>query len=134
MSGMNVIDPQDRLRRIVENALDGCSYESSHEEEDGHILIIEAKRADGRCVHLRFRGVREADASEAPAPGSDIKLRGVGSAAKFSLLGVLLPGLRKDAFGNCRVKIEAGNARLDIVCQDAEWWEEMMPGDSGRHN
>lgn len=123
MSALAFTDQTERLRRIVENALAGATYESSREEEGGRMLVIEAKRPDGRQVGLRFRGVREADASDTPAAGSSLRLRSVASVSKFSLLGLLSPLFRSPVRGVARVRIEAGAARLDIVCEDAEWWE-----------
>jgi hypothetical protein len=125
-------DQRERLRRTVQNALDGAIYESSRREEDGRMLVIEAKRPDGRRVGIRFRGVRESEASEAPLPGSSLRLRGVDSAAPLSVIGFFFPFLRPGSGGVARVRIEIGTARLEIVCEDAEWWEGTgAPGDSG---
>jgi hypothetical protein len=121
-------DQRERLRRIVANALDGATYESSHEEE-GRLLVFEVRRS-GKPIVLRFRGVSKSDASEAPASGSTIRLLGVGSADKFWLLRLLFP-LPRAGSNSARVRIEAGAARLDIVCEDAEWWESDAPNASG---
>ena len=40
-----------------------------------------------------------------------------------------LPSMRNVGGGYVRVRIEAGAAMLDIVCQDAEWWERA-PGEA----
>jgi hypothetical protein len=95
------------------------------------MFVIEARRPDGRRVGVRFRGVEESVATDAPAPGSHMRLRGIGSATRFSFLSLLFPFLRASGFGSARVRIEAGTTRLDIVCQDAEWWEEEAPGQQG---
>jgi hypothetical protein len=127
MSALAFTDQRERLRRIVESALTGATYESSREEEGGRMLVIEAKRADGRHIGLRFRGVRDSEATEAPAPGASLRLKTVGSAEKFSLLRLFFPLARTPGSGAARVRIEAGSARLDIVCEDAEWWEADEP-------
>jgi hypothetical protein len=41
-----------------------------------------------------------------------------------SLLSRLLPLFKPPGPAYARVRIDAGPATLDIVCQDAEWWEE----------
>ena len=94
------------------------------------MLVIEAKRADGTPVFVRFLGVRQSAASAEPQVGSSLRVGGVSSANRFSLLGLLFPFLRGPGSGAARVRIEAGAARLDIVCEDAEWWEES-PNRSG---
>ncbi|MPZ48741.1 MAG: hypothetical protein GEU75_05410 [Dehalococcoidia bacterium] len=117
-------DQRERLRRTVRNALDGCEYRASREEKGGRLLMIEARRGDGRVIVLRFRGVKEADASQAPEPGSTIRLLSVGSPSRLALIGLFVPILRLPGEDYARVRIEIGAARLDIVCQDAEWWED----------
>ena len=116
-------DQRGRLERIVRNALDGSLYEASREEESGRMLVIEATRPEGKHVGLRFRGVKDSQSTETPAAGAPLMLRGVGSAERFSLLRVFFPFFRTPGAGYARVRIDAGNARLEIVCQDAEWWE-----------
>jgi hypothetical protein len=128
-------DQHQRLRRIVENALDGATYRASHEEEP-RLLVVEAARPDGRHVTLRFRGVKDSEASATPEAGATMRLLGIGSAERFSILRFLIPfpipRTRYPGGEYARVRIEAGSARLDIVCQDAEWWEdEAGPGASG---
>jgi hypothetical protein len=39
----------------------------------------------------------------------------------------LAPRSRAPVAGSVRVRIDAGAARLDIVCQDAVWWEDTGP-------
>jgi hypothetical protein len=117
-------DQRGRLRRIVENALAGATYKSSHQEEESRLLAIEAVRGDGQHVVVRFRGVRDSEATQTPQPGAAMKLLSVGSAARFSILSLLVPFIfRTPGSDYARVRIGVGAARLDIVCQDAEWWE-----------
>jgi len=120
-------DQRLRLQRIVENAVEGAVFESLREEQ-GALLIIEARRA-GRPVFLRFRGVRSSQGSDRPGPGAPLRLRGV-DAPRASCLGVFFPFIRGPGRGASRVRIDAGTASLDIVCEDAEWWEEEA-GPSG---
>jgi hypothetical protein len=96
------------------------------------MVVIEARRADGRRVGLRFRGVSESRASaSAPAVGASLRLQGVGSAAGCLSFGILFPFpwiFGRQAAGSSRVRIDAGGVGLNIVCQDAEWWEEDPAG------
>lgn len=93
------------------------------------MLVVEARRPNGAHVTLRFRGVSNSEATSTPAPGSPLKLGGIGSTEGFSLAGFFFPFLRRATPGYARVRIDAGDARLEIVCQDAEWWEEPgVPG------
>ena len=128
MPELSFTDPTARIRRTVENALKGSSYESSRSEENGRLLVVEAKRANGRFVHLRFRGVSQSEASEVPAAGSALRLKSITHGGRFSLLGLFLPQMRLPRVGSARVRIDAGSARLDVVCEDAEWWEDDEPG------
>jgi hypothetical protein len=123
MPALAFTDQQERLRRILQNALAGATYETSRPEEDGHMLVIEARRADGKQIGLRFRGVRESEATAVPVEGSSLRLQSVGSANRFSLIGLFFPFLRPGSRGAARVRIEIGAARLEVVCEDAEWWE-----------
>jgi hypothetical protein len=125
-------DQATRLRRIVENALNGAAYEASHYEEDGRHLVIDALRTDGRHVHVRFRGVQAPNAPLEPRIGDQFRLRDVDSPYAPGLsglllsLGVLWPfGRRRNPVQLAsRVSIDAGPSRLQIVCEDAEWWED----------
>ena len=129
MSGLSFTDQNGRVRRTVEAALgDGSVYEASRSEEEGRFVVIEARRADGQGVCVRFRGVRESTMSSQPEAGVALRLRAVG-APGLSLLKLVLLGMRNVGGGYVRVRIEAGAAMLDIVCQDAEWWERA-PGAS----
>jgi hypothetical protein len=121
---VNFTDQRERLRRIVHNALDGTKYESSRPEEDGRLLVVEAKRPDGTIVAVRFRGVRSSDADALPAAGTSLRLQSVSTGGGFWLLGLLIPAFRGLPRGTARVRIEAGSTRLEVVCEDAEWWEE----------
>jgi hypothetical protein len=122
-------DQNGRVRRIVEAALAGGSvFEASHSEENGRHVVIEARRSGGQGVGLRFRGVQKSTMSSEPEEGALLRLRGVG-APGITLLRVLIPGMRNVSGGYVRVRIEAGAAMLDIVCQDAEWWERA-PGET----
>jgi len=66
--------------------------------------------------------------SAVPAVGDSLRLAGVGSGTGFSLVRLFFPFLRSPAFGQARVRIEAGAARIEVVCQDAEWWEDSPAG------
>jgi len=123
-------DQGQRLRLIVSKALDGASFSASRAEEGGRHLVIEAVRPDGRRVAVRFRAVQDAEATTGTNVGSLLKLRKVQAGPTGSrLLGLLFPAFRGIPRGVCRVRIDAGSAQLDIVCQDAEWWEdEAQPG------
>jgi hypothetical protein len=105
----------------LENALAASVFEAAR-EEDGRIVVIETRRGDGRRIGLRFRGVQSSNAASADA-GAALKLKGVNAAGR-GLLGMVIPGMRGPSIGYARVRIEAGGALLDIVCQDVEWWEE----------
>jgi hypothetical protein len=127
VSTVGFTDQRQRIRRVLENALTGCSYVASERDSQGATLLLTARRGETRRVNVRFRGVRESDASAEPAAGSNLRLRHVGSGSKFSILAMLVPLLRTPGPAYTRVTIEAGDARLDIVCQDAEWWEDEKP-------
>jgi hypothetical protein len=116
--------PKNRIRRVVEGALEGTTFVSSQSEDGGKAVVIQARRTDGAQVGVRFRGVRESETTAEPAPGSPLRVRKVGSGNKFSPLSFLLPILRPPGPAYARVTIEAGVSRIQIVCQDAEWWEE----------
>jgi hypothetical protein len=120
--------PKNRVRRVVEGALANSTFVSSQSEGDGTIVVIQARRTDGTQVGVRFRGVRDSNATAEPAPGSPLRVRKVGSGNKFSPLGFLLPILKPPGPAYARVTIEAGTSRIEIVCQDAEWWEEAPSG------
>jgi hypothetical protein len=129
MSALGFTDQRARLRRILENALAGALYDSSERESDGRVLVIHAHRGNSRPVTVTFRGVKDSEATAEPVPGATLRLKGVGAVGGglSSLLGFVVPQLRSPGPGYARVRIEAGAARLDIICQDAEWWEDDAP-------
>jgi hypothetical protein len=117
------VDPKARLRGIISRAIQGCSYESSHKEDGDRVLVLEARRPDGARVGLRFLGLKSSETDSEPARGAPLRLRGVGDPSG-SLLRLLLPSMLRTPPLAARVRIEAGSARLEIVCEDVEWWEE----------
>ena len=129
MPALAFTDQRERLRRIVENALEGCTYDSSREEE-GRLLLVEARRqADGARVYLRFRGVERSEATADPAPGSAIRLGGVGAPRGSGILDFVIPFRRlfRPRSNALRVSLAVGSARIEVFCEDAEWWEETAP-------
>jgi hypothetical protein len=98
------------------------------------MLTINGRRSGGRMVHLRFRGVQNAEATGTPEPGGPLRLVNVGSPGRFGILRLFFPILRFPSGGYSRVTIGAGSARLDIVCQDAEWWQDDAPADGREEN
>ena len=128
MSELGFTDQKERLRRIVGNALDEAAFESSRLEDGGEHLLVEARRPGGQLVSVRFRGIRDPDAIAIPPLGTALHLNSVSSAGRASMRGKLwkllsffLPNSGSDKM---RVRIRAGDTRLDIVCEDAEWWED----------
>jgi hypothetical protein len=121
---MDFPGPTQRLSRVVLEALDGCSYVSTRRPEQ-EVLVVEARRPDGRRVEVHFRGVTEWDATGEPTEGAILSFDGATSAEGFRILGLLLPPIfRKPAPPAARVRIKAGSQRLEVVCQDAEWYED----------
>jgi hypothetical protein len=116
--------PKDRIRTILEQALRDTTYVSSTSEDGGSRLHLRANRSDGRRVNVRFRGVRESESTAEPEPGAPLSLQGVGNADKLFFLRGLTSLFKPPPPPGARVRIDAGAARLEIVCQDAEWWEE----------
>ena len=114
--------PHERIRRILDNALVGCTYVAS-QAEDGGLLVLEARRSDGRSINIRFRGVRESEMTSQPDPGAILAVKSVRREG-LSLASRFFPLLKPPGPMYARVRIDAGPATLDIVCQDAEWWEE----------
>lgn len=114
--------PQDRIRRILEGVLVDCTYEASRQEGDTN-LVLHGRRKDGKDVFVRFRGVKDSDTDVQPERGAplalkDVKRESVGFVSRF------FPIIKPPGPAHARVRIEAGSATLEIVCQDAEWWEE----------
>jgi hypothetical protein len=117
---------EQRIQMVVRNALDGTTFIASRSEEDGRHLVIIGRRQDGRMAAVRFRAVREASATTGTAVGVPLRLAGVkggGGGLLSLLLGWFIPAFRGVPRGAARVRIDAGGAKLDIVCEDAEWWE-----------
>ena len=130
MPALAFTDQTQRLRRVVGNALDGASFVASRSEEDGRHLTIEARRPDGRMVTVRFRAVKDAEATSGTTAGVPLRLKNVtagGGGCLLPFAGRLLPALRSVPRGSSRVRIAAGDAELDIICEDAEWWEDEAP-------
>jgi hypothetical protein len=76
---------------------------------------------------VRFRAVRDASATSGTAAGVPLHVSGVkagGGGLLSLLLGSFVPAFRSVPRGAARVRIDAGGAKLDIVCEDAEWWED----------
>jgi len=127
--------PKNRVRRIVESALVDCSYVSSRSEGDGGTLLLQARRANGKRVNVRFRGVKESDATAEPEFGTPLRVvkvddgHGRVASALLVIFGGIVALLKPPGQPHARVTIQAGTARLDIVCQDAEWWEDEAPPD-----
>ncbi len=115
-------DPHARLRTVVRTAFRDAMYESAEPKEGGQ-FIITGRRSDGRKVHVRFRGVTDAEASD-PSLEGPLSLASVRSAERFSLLRLRFPfGYHAPTVGSSRVRINAGKGTIEVVCQDAEWWE-----------
>jgi hypothetical protein len=118
---MAIIDPTVRVRQIVSRALQDCTFESSRRESDA-VLVLDARRSDGKHVGLRFLGLKSSEVNEEPEAGSVLKLAGV--SAPGGLLRLLAPPMLRPRSQTARVRIDAGKSRLEIVCEDVEWWEE----------
>ena len=114
--------PQDRVRRILDGVLDDCTYVSSRTADDAS-LLLQGRRSDGRDVTLRFRGVKDSNTNTQPEAGAPLVLKSV-KREGLSLVSRLFPILKPPGPVYARVRIDAGPATLDIVCQDVEWWEE----------
>jgi hypothetical protein len=132
MPALAFTDQRGRLRRILQNALANTTYESSERQSDGRVLVLHARRA-GRAVTVTFRGVHDSTATQEPSLGASLSLGAIQirsgwlSLLDFLLPDAVFPQVKAVRSGYARVRIEAGAARLDIVCQDAEWWEDEAP-------
>jgi hypothetical protein len=118
-------DPRDRLRNTLRRALDGLEYVESHRDGD-RVLVLSGRRADGRRVQLRFLGLKDSESDSEIAAGSPLKLKSVGRPEK-SVLSMFVPAIFKGPSHASRVRIEAGTAKLEIVCEDVEWLEDGAP-------
>jgi hypothetical protein len=116
------VDPRARIRNTLRAALTDCTYASSHKDGD-HVLVLEARRANGKQVNLRFLGLKSSDTDAEPAAGTPLKLLGVGD-PDSSILRLFTPRMLRTPSHSARVRIEAGPAKLEIVCEDVEWWED----------
>ncbi len=134
MPALNLHETVDRrLREAVRHALEGCAYESSS-TKDG-VFVLDARRPDGRKVQVRFLGVKSSTAEPRPPAGASLALQRVQSARKLSLLDIVLfwrlfsgPSYGTDLHAR-RVTITAGETQIEVVCEDAEWFEEQpTPG------
>ena len=126
MPALAFTDQSERLNRTLTNALNGTTYVSSHPEENGRHFVVIARRDDGKRIGVRFRAC-EKQPQVTLAPEARLQLRSVGS--RVSLMRFLpFGGLFVDR-KYAHVRIAAGAATLEVVCQDAEWWEEdAAPG------
>jgi hypothetical protein len=122
-------DQAGRLQRVLESSLHGCYYDGSEAQAGGRTLVVRSHRQGGAPVTVRFLGVKSSDATAEPRPYALLQLKEVKMDRQglLSLLGFLFPILRGPGTGYARVRIEAGAALLDIVCQYAEWWEDEAP-------
>ena len=78
---------------------------------------------------MRFRGVRESNATAEPEFGAPLRVVKVGNGNAFNIVSMAASDSETARSAYARVTIEAGTAMLDIVCQDAEWWEDEAPPD-----
>jgi hypothetical protein len=119
-------DQGQRLRRILANSLEGSVYASADAQDGGRMLVVRAHRSDGGVVNVRFRAVKDAEATKYPDAGGIMHVRSVDvdPGGCLSLIGLVIPRFRGPGKGYSRVRIDAGASRLEIICQDAEWWED----------
>ena len=116
--------PHERIRRVLDSALSsGSTYLDSQDEANGGTYTLRARRGDGREVGVRFRGVSNGMEAAGPDSGLPLTVRDV-KRVSGSVLSRLFPLLKPPGQAYARVRIEVGAAVLEIVCQDAEWWEE----------
>ena len=108
---MTTIDSRARIRNIVRSAIEGCTYAASHKDGD-RVLVLEARRANGKQVSLRFLGLRSSDTDSEPAVGAPLRLASVGG-PDSSLLRFFTPRVLRTPSHSARVRIEnrLGEAR-----------------------
>jgi hypothetical protein len=102
---------------LLASALEGATFVSLR--EDRGRLLLEGRRGI-RSVHVRFLGVREQKLPEPSPDAAVMRVKAVGQSG--SLVRRLLMG--SHAMNPSRVTIQAGDAEIEIVCEDAEWWED----------
>jgi hypothetical protein len=118
-------DPRLRIRNTLTQALSGTVYDSSRRDGDT-VFVLRVRRATGKTADLRFLGLKTCEVDMEPEIGSALTLRGVGS-PDSSLLRLFVPRVLRGPSFSSRVRIDAGKARLEIVCEDVEWWEDDAP-------
>ena len=125
MPTLGHVDQQQRLRNLLRRALSDCAYEATRHEPGG-MLVLEARRQDGRAVHVRFRGVQSVEASPDLEVGAPLRLASVTAGRSLgTLFRLLLPRVRPPVPADAwRVSFRVGEGSIDVVCQDAEWWED----------
>jgi hypothetical protein len=115
-----VIDPVARIRHILGRALEGCTFEAFHREGE-RALVLDSRR-NGAHVGLRFLGLKTLHVDGSPEKGERLRLLGVSN--PDGLLRTMMPAILRGPGQGTRVRIEAGKAKLEIVCEDVEWWED----------
>jgi hypothetical protein len=105
-----------RLRRLLTSAIDGTSF-ISVEEEGGKVVL--AARRNGLALHVRFLGVKSKTLPDDVPSGTVLKVRKVTEAGSL-LRRIFL----RSAMSQSRVTIQAGDSVIEVVCEDAEWWED----------
>ena len=115
------VDPLARVRNTLTSALRDCTYASSQNE--GRALVLDARRANGKQVRLRFLGLKSSTTDTEPVAGAPLRLVSVGD-PDSSVLRLFMPRVLRTPSHSARVRIEAGPAKLEIVCEDVEWWED----------
>src|SRR6266568_9498789 len=124
LSDVTFVDPHSRLRTIVSRAVEGCIFESSTQEAGGRLVIL-ARRTNGAKVHLRLLGVQDSGSTTLPETGSRLHVVGVSSQRGTWFWKLFMPNVfHHHSTGEVRVRIKAGTALTEIVCHDAEWWED----------
>jgi hypothetical protein len=116
-----------RLQRILENAVTDSTYWSSTVPQSRQLLLEMRRR--GKRVNVLFRGVSDSSTQAEPEKGVPLKLSRIRGASGWSwrrLLPIPVPDRMAAAQ---RVTIAAGGAKLEIVCEDADWWEDEAPSD-----